>query len=1098
MKQLFKVLIILLCFCIQTINAQQSQDAVIVGNVFAKADGPLIGVNIKEIDETNRIVGGTISDINGNFVIKVKSRNNKLVFSYIGYQSLTVKFGSNKKLSIEMLEIDNKIKEVQIVAKRRVNTGTMTINEREVPVAIQTIKADFEAISVASLDEALQGQIAGLDIIANSGDVGSGSAMRLRGTASINANVTPLIVVDDLIYDTDNADTFDFVNANNENFANLLSINVDDIESISVLKDGAATAQWGSKGANGVISIRTKKGSRGKPKVQYTYRLSQKWQPEGMKMLNGDEYTMFLKEAYFNPKFSENASDIKELNYIQNDAVFPDWRMYNNNTDWVEAVKTIGMTNDHYITLSGGGEKATFYVSGGYYNEKGSIIQQNLERYTTRMNLNYYVSDRILFQTDMSFTYSNEDKNYTGILGIAYSKMPNLAIYKEVQDGIPTSQYYTIPQSISDQLSDQKGLTNPIALADLAKNNVKSYRLSPTFRLQYDLIPYEEKQMLRLKGLVSFGISNNSSFSFLPRELSSAEWTNTNFNKADYGSSVGRSVTGRVEIQWIPKLYGDSHTLSFYGAGEINGSSSQSQSESSFGLPNGVISPTTGSYVSGMSSSSGYSRGMSMLAQAHYSYQSKYNLFMTFRREGSSKFGPKRKFGNFGGASFRWNVIDEPFMSSTTEWLSMLSCRISTGVTGNAPRDEYLHFSRYETWSGYLDGGTVRPVSVRLNDLRWETVKDINFGSDIGFFNDKFTSSFNIYEKTTYDLLNSSVSIPTSAGFPVYSWQNVGTVRNQGWELYLNANKLIKIGDKFSMDFNLNFSNNRNTVLELEDIILSRYNGDFDFNNGTYMSRLQIGNSLGSIYGFKYKGVYQYSIDNPRLIESDYTLGSAPIATNEAGDFIFDSEGKPVPMYFAYGTSNQLAFQGGDAMYEDINHDGNINELDIVYLGNSNPKLNGGFGFKLNYGRLSMNIYSVFRYGNKVVNAARMNAESMYSNRNQTSTVNWRWRKEGDETHIPRALFGTGRNYLGSDRFVEDGSFWRVNQLSFNYSIPDKHLKYFSIQSVNAFLTIYNLFFLTKYSGVDPEVGYGSWGVSTDNSQTPRAKSFSAGLSVRF
>ena len=375
----------MLC-CYQMTNAQQSSGTVIIGNVYAKNDGALIGVAVREVDATNRIVSATITDINGNFSLKVKSPQNKLKVSYVGYKPVTLAIGALKKFAIEMIDA-TEMKVVEVKAKKMSNTGTMNIPERENSLAMQTLKADFENLSVASLDEALQGQIAGLDIVANSGDVGSGSTMRLRGTATINNNATPLIVVNDIIFDAPNTDAFDFVNSNNESFANLLSINVSDIESITVMKDGASSAQWGSRGANGVISIRTKKGFRGKPRITYAYRLSEKKQPQGYKMLTGDQYTMMLKEAYFNPKFSSSASNINEINYIHNDAVFPDWRMYDNNTDWISAVETTGITNDHYVTLAGGGEKATFYLSGGYYNEKGSIIGQNLDRYTSRMQL---------------------------------------------------------------------------------------------------------------------------------------------------------------------------------------------------------------------------------------------------------------------------------------------------------------------------------------------------------------------------------------------------------------------------------------------------------------------------------------------------------------------------------------------------------------------------------------------------------------------------------------------------------------------------------------------------------------------------------------
>jgi TonB-linked SusC/RagA family outer membrane protein len=1092
------VLIIAGLFCLQQQTiAQQAAGEMVVGTVFSKADGELIGASITEIDATNRVISGTVTDINGKFSLKIKNPKNKLKFSYLGYEEKSVAIGDKRNFSIELEENIKEIAEVVITAKRHVNTGTMNIPEREVSMAMQTLKANFEELSVSSIDEALQGQIAGLDIISNSGDIGSGSTMRFRGTSSINANVTPLIVVNDIIYDAGNTDNFDFVNANQENFADLLSINVDDIESITVLKDGASTAIYGSKGANGVISIRTRRGQRGKPRLQYTYRLSGETQPEGYKMLNGDEYTMFLKEAYFNPTQSGSDANIKEINYLQNDAEFADWRMFDNNTDWVKAVKTTGITHDHYLTLSGGGDKARFYLSAGYFKKTGSIIGQDLDRYTSRIDLDYNVSDRIRFRSDMAFTYSDQDKNYANLLGIAYKKMPNLGIYREDVNGNSTGEYYTTPSTMSSALSDQRDMRNPVAVANLAKNNVKSFQLKPNFRLSYDILPYEERQMLRLEAIVSFDISSNSSYAFLPRELTDVAWSDGSVNQSSYGNADKFATTAQASLTWQPKFKNEDHSLSMYAMGKMYSVTNASQEEKSYGLPDGITSPTTGSYVSGMGSGTGYGRDLTMVGAMHYSYKSKYNLDLTLNREGSSKFGPKRKFGNFGGVSFRYNIIDEAFMESTHNWLSMLALRVSGGINGNEPKEEFLHFSRYETWSSYLGTGGLRPVSVRLNDLRWEKITDINVGTDLGFFDDAFTASFNYYDKRTKDLLQADVIIPASSGFPVFEWQNVGSVRNQGWELYFNLNKFIKAG-KFYADMNMNFSNNKNTVEELSDIVLAKYNGDYNFGNGEYMSRLQLGNSIGSIYGFRYKGVYQYSIDNPALVESDYTLGSAPIMQNAGGNLVFDSEGKPVPMYFAYGTSNQMAFNGGDVIYEDINHDGNINELDIVYLGNSNPKFNGGMGLKLGYDRLSINITSVFRYGNKIVNTGRMDAENMYTNNNQVQSVKWRWRKEGDLTEVPRALRGTGRNFLGSDRYVEDGSFWRIRQVSLNYSIPPKFLQRFKIVSASAFLTIYNVYCFTNYSGVDPEVGYGSWGISNDKNQTPRPKQFTAGLTLKF
>jgi hypothetical protein len=260
---------------------------------------------------------------------------------------------------------------------------------------------------------------------------------------------------------------------------------------------------------------------------------------------------------------------------------------------------------------------------------------------------------------------------------------------------------------------------------------------------------------------------------------------------------------------------------------------------------------------------------------------------------------------------------------------------------------------------------------------------------------------------------------------------------------------------------------------------------------------VQLNNALGSIYGFKYQGVYEYR-DYSETEVPGVSGPSAPVVRNAAGEVIFQNDGKAKPMYFCYGTTAAYEFQGGDAIYEDINHDGTINELDIVYLGSSLPKITGGFGLRINYGRFSMNNQFNFRVGNKVVNIARMNAENMYSNNNQSMSVCWRWRVEGDKTAIPRALYNYGYNWLGSDRFVEDGSFLRLNYTQLSYSFDRKLIHHLGINQLNVYLSVNNVFLLTKYSGADPEVGYGGYSISTDATQTPRSKSFTAGVTASF
>ena len=282
----------------------------------------------------------------------------------------------------------------------------------------------------------------------------------------------------------------------------------------------------------------------------------------------------------------------------------------------------------------------------------------------------------------------------------------------------------------------------------------------------------------------------------------------------------------------------------------------------------------------------------------------------------------------------------------------------------------------------------------------------------------------------------------------------------------------------------------------MEETCLASLNNEFDRQNGSYLSRVELNRAMGSIYGFRYKGVYQYSDYTPEEVRG-VSGPNAPVARDENDIVILDENNMTKPMMFCAGSVN-YEFRGGDAIYDDINHDGQINELDIVYLGSSLPKFTGGFGFKFNFGRLTWNNQFNFRYGNKIINRARMRAENMYSNNNQSRAVNWRWRVEGDITEIPRALYQTGYNWLGSDRFVEDGSFIRLNYSQLSYSLGPKILKKWGLTQLSFYISANNLFCLTKYSGADPEVGYGSMGIVYDEAKTPRAKSFTGGITIIF
>ena len=1095
-KRLYRILGLIILSCqLSIINSYAQQAGDVISGTVSDDFGPVVMANVVEIDAANRIVASTVTDINGNFSFRVKNVKDKLRISFVGYKTQTFRFD---RTHYEVTMVDaTQISEVTVTARRRTDGAGLQIPLDEISTARQSIDMkEFDGLAITTVDEALQGRIAGLDIVANSGNLGSGTSMRLRGVSSINGSSEPLIVVDGNVWET-NTNNFDFSSANEEKFAELLNVNPEDIESISVLKDAAATAVWGSQGSNGVIEIKTKRGTRGQTRVNYSYRLTGTYQPNGYEMLNGDEYTMLLKEEYFNPSLSDASSDIPELNYNPS---FSEYEMYNNNTDWLKEVKKVGWRQNHYLALTGGGEKAHFRIGAGYDHETGSIIEQVLNRFTSRVNLDYFVSDRIKIETNIALTYTKNKKNNGDLLAISYVRMPNLSVYEQDRNGNDLDDYYSMLPSVSSQLRDQLDHKNPVALAHLASNDETSYNITPEFKLRYNLLGLEEdKTRLAYEGKVVFNIFNRYEDQFMPLSLSTRGWNDTSnreSNRTTASSSKSLGVTTTHTLTFTPAFKNKDHVLTMMLRGQLTSGTSSDQRTVSLGLPSGSItSPAAEGIIQDISTGSGQWRSIYFTYSAHYAYKARYMADFTIRRDGCTKFGDNQRWGNFPAFSVRWNISREPWFIKALPFVSMLSIRPGWGISGRQPGSEGLFFSKYRNGNGYLSEGSIYPQNIQLSNLKWEQKETYNLGTDFGFFNERITGNVELYWQYTTDLLMASRGIPTSSGYSTLAYQNVGDMKNIGWEFNLNGNRIIRY-KKFSFDVNLTFANNKNQITRMDETCLASLNHDFDRNNGSYLSRVELNRAMGSIYGFRYKGVYQYSDYTPTEIPG-VSGPDAPVVRDENDVVILDENQMTKPMTFCYGSVN-YEFRGGDAKYDDVNHDGQINELDIVYLGSSLPKFTGGFGFKLNFGRLTWNNQFNFRYGNKIINAARMRAENMYSNNNQSRAVNWRWRVEGDVTDIPRALRQTGYNWLGSDRFVENGSFIRLNYSQLSYSFDPRVIKKIGLTQLNVYLSANNLFCLTKYSGADPEVGYGSMGVVTDEAKTPRAKSFTAGITVVF
>lgn len=1119
-----------------TISAQDHRISGTVSDEF----GPVIGCNVIEKDANNRNVNATITDVNGNFQLAIKNPKNKLVVSYVGYKTFSQVIGSQTNFQVQLKDA-NELGTVTVTAKQRFRGDGLSIPKDEVSVATQTMNMEIvDGLAFTSADEALQGQIAGLDIVANSGNLGAGTTMRMRGVTTINGSSEPLIVVNGNIMDVPDAKDTDWSTATEETYSSLLSINVNDIESIDIMKDAAATAIWGARGANGVISIKTKRGKRGKIRIDYNFSLQGNWQPKGYNLLSGDEYTMLMKEELYNPTQNPSATtNINELNYNKSWAEYNNW---NDNTDWVKAVTQTGWNQSHGLTISGGGEKAVFRISANYDHQTGTIIKQVLNRFSTRLNLEYYVSDKLKFTTEFPLTYTKNQKSYANILGKALSMAPNMSIYREDGNGIDTNEYYImLPSAEKDeygssvsgtsslQLKSVRDIGNPVAIANLAWNNESTYRITPDFRINYYFLGNDDhKTRLDYEGQVYLDIFSKSNPTYCPGSLSTNGWKDNSYNLYTMDDYNSFQFQTRHQLIFTPKFKNEDIAWMMLGRWELTSGTSYGQNVSERKLPLGAQSPTLPAEISNMSTSNGEWRSMAGVFSTHLSYKGRYNADFTVRADGTTRFGDNNKWGYFPGMSVRWNISDEPWMKWSRKVLSMLAFRPSWGVNGRTPSSEYLQYAKYAAGSQYGNGNTLLPSTrvdgLQLSALKWEKTTSWNMGANLGLFDDMIEADFNYYYKKTKDLLNPGVAISSQTGYTTLAWKNIGSMENKGWEFNITAKKFIKAG-KFSMDASFNIAQNFNKITEMDQTVLDGINEDWSADSrGKYFKRIQVGNALGSIFGLRHKGVYQYSYDylenlrrqgyvmegnekimirdnndlvdylNNRFLPSGKT---APIALNRDGKVITGADGKPLRMtYNSKDGGETYKFDGGDVIYEDVNHDGTINSLDMVYLGNSNPKFSGGFGFTFRYGNWSLRTNFVYRTGFKVVNFARMGVEKMYDTTNQSTAVNWRWRKNGDVTEIPRALYNYGYNWLGSDRYVEDASFLRFSYVSLSYDVPKKFLKSLGLNTLRFDLSGQNIFVWSKYSGTDPEHANNGWNFASDSSQTPRSKSFTLRMRI--
>lgn len=1080
-KTKYLTLVFLLLFA-GILQAQNTK--VLSGRVFEMVDGekqPIPGANVVVANSQNRFLTGVATGGTGEYNFRVPANEEELsiIFSFIGLKSQRVPYTGQPTIDVVLESEDLAVGEVTVQG-RHIDRVT-GITEKQQTAATQRVDMDeiMSVSPVTSLEEALQGQLGGVDIISG-GDPGARSSIRIRGTSTLNASADPLIVIDGIPYSTEINDDFNFATANAEDFGQLINIAPTDIESIEVLKDAAATAIWGTKGGNGVLMINTKKGARGKTRFTYSSKFTTRFEPDPIPMLDGNQYVAVMQDAIWNTANAKGLAnsqtelnllfDTPEINYS------PNWRYfdeYNVDTDWLDEVRRTAFVTDNNFSMMGGGDKATYRFSVGYLNDQGTTIGTSLDRLTSLLNVNYNFSEKLRVDVDYSFTQTEKNGNDLNARSEAMAKMPNKSPYWiDDATGLRMDQYFS-RQNIDEFQGAFNGKKNynPVAMVHEGFNNSSIRESRITFRMNY----YMTKD-LTYTGWASMKLNSNRNEKFLPQVATGVTGVSTYANQSADAVSDGFNLQTENKLLYR-KNWNKLHNLvamALYRTNQSQGSNYYSQISGAASA--GLADPTTGGAVSGYGSGSSETRSMSGIMNAHYTFMERYMLNATVNFEGNSSLGKSERWGMFPAIGLAWQAQEEEFIKSLG-WVNEAKFRVSYGASGRSPSGASPYIGSFQALGdNYMNMTAIAPIKIQLDNLKWETSRELNLGSDIILLDNKFTFSFDWYKKRTDDLLQKDVKIPASTGFTTIKWYNSGEITNTGVEFRLDY-EVFRSSD-WRVSVNGNINRNVNKIVSLPDNLTQEA---YTFSNGNYAQRLETGVPIGSFYGYQYLGVYQN-------VEETY-------ARDADGGIMNDMEGNPIVTQ-----NGNLQVFPGDAKYEDTNNDGVINQYDIVYLGNSMPVFTGGGGFQVKYKAFSVTTFFHGRAGQKVINQGRMNSEAMYGRDNQSTATLRRWRSEGDQTDIPRALYNYGYNYLGSDRFVEDASYIRLKSLSLSYNMPRELIQNLGISNLNIFVTGYDLFTWTKYAGQDPEVRMPSAtnALVKDEANTPISRRFAMGVNINF
>lgn len=1064
----------LLLFAIVAVFGVQvwAQDKTVTGRVTAEEDGsPIPGVTVLVKGMTGR---GTTTNVGGNYTLSVPQAGTTLQFSFVGKIPQQIAVGSSNVINVVMKPDLLGLDEVVII-------GYGSQKKSDLTGALSTVSGEkLRSTITTNIDQALQGRLAGVQVTQNSGQPGGAASLRIRGSSSITGSSEPLYVIDAIPFQGDGQVIagFDWAGgANGQNRVNPLStINPADIVSIEVLKDASASAIYGSRAANGVVLITTKHGKPGEAKVTYNTYYAVQSLAKRLPMMDL-------------PQFADYQLQISRDLNITPDERFRDPTLLGPGTDWQNEVFRKAGIQNHQLSVTGGTEKTSYAISGGWFQQDGIIIGSSFDRMTTRMNLDSQLKKWLKVGGNLSYAKTNEkitlNDGGDGVIMQALTMQPDVPVRDMNGD-------YAGPEVLWG------ASYNPVAAALQRNNTLARERIMANVYADATL----------MKGLTvrsEFGLDNNNAL-------------NTAFQPTyKWGILENKENQMRQRVErgffWIWKNYltynfnfGTDHTLTAMAGTEAQRSDWDGiQITKKNFTSNDIQVLSQGDDKT--SSTSGWkdaSSLMSYFGRFNYNYADRYLATFTLRADGSSKFGPQNKWGYFPSGSIAWRINKEKFMQKV-EAIDNLKLRFGYGMVGNQAIGTYLYGSSLVTVKTPF-GTAYRMEKISNPDLKWEATAQANFGIDLSMFYGRLNLTMDIYDKQTKDMLL-QLSIPSYLGGTGYDdisapYANVGKMENKGIEITLNTRNIMR--EKFTWSTDLTFTMNKNMVLELDQQNRVYWGSLYWYSEFQTASMTKANYPLGVFYGYETDGLFadQEDILNHAVQVVD------PVSLTPQDTIGVNLVNKTTGVWI------------GDIKFKDRNGDGEINTDDQTVIGDPNPKFTFGFNNTLSYGPIDLSIYLAGAYGYDILNYSRVVTEGMTSiYSNQSANVDNRAQvvlkdPTGSATDpanvylanpdavMPRpTTTDVNRNNRMSDRFIEDGSYLRIQNVSLSYTVPQQFTRKFKVERLRVYVTGQNLFTLTNYSGYDPEIGafnQNSRMQNIDMGRYPTPRMISFGLDIEF